>query len=211
MTVIRHWFAALQETLDDLILRYPNAAPEERRSIQEQWTMLKMTSDELVEHWLQLEDKLSLFRDLMEHGAFPPGPGLQLEPFQKGQGYFKLQMFAQAARHLEEAVGLYPDLLSARLFLAMSRMHLKEWGEAQRHFRLISALAEEPKLKAIAYNALGCIQAVFAQLDQARDFFQKAIEADPNFIEPRRNLERCRSGGGDLELHFGCAELHAMV
>ncbi|WP_276351549.1 hypothetical protein [Cohnella caldifontis] len=211
MSVIRQWFSALHESLDELILRYPGADEAERGRMLEQWTALKAMSDDLVEQWLQLEDKLSLFRELQEEGAAPPPAELLLGTFQKGQGYFKLHMFDQAARHLEETVRTYPDLLSARLYLAMSRMHLKEWNEAQRHFRLIAALADEPKLKAIALNALGCIQAVFAQLDQARQLFRQAIEADPTFGEARRNLDRCRSGGGDLELQFGSAELHATV
>lgn len=152
-----------------------------------------------------------MFHDMLQQGPAGHPPELQLEPFQKGQGYFKLCMFAQAAEQLEHTVRNYPDLLSARLYLAMSRMHLKEWGEAQRHFGLIAALAEDSKLQAIAYNALGCIQAVFAQMDQARRFFRKAMEADPSFSDPRRNLERCLKGGDELELQFGSAELQAMV
>ncbi len=211
MSVIRQWFAALHGTLDELIFRYPNASGEERAELEAQWKMLKALSDEVVEHWLQYEDKLSFFMDMAQQGAVHHPPELQLESFQRGQGYFKLHMFAQAAEHLEKTVGLYPDMLSARLYLAMSKMHLKEWGEAQRHFRLIAALAEDAKLRAIAYNALGCIQAVFAQIDQARQFFRKALEADPSFNDPRENLKRCQKGGEELELHFGSAELQAMV
>ncbi|MBW5446600.1 hypothetical protein GE107_11065 [Cohnella sp. CFH 77786] len=211
MSIIRHWFATLHETLDDLIIRYPNAADEERGRLLEQWNGLKALSDDIVENWLQFEDKLAAFREMEQHGAFAPQTELLLGAFQKGQGYFKLQMFVQAAAQLEETVKSYPDMLTARLYLAMTRMHLKEWGEAQRHFRLIAALADEPKLRAIAYNALGCIQAVFAQLEQAQQFFRKAIEADPSFADPRRNLESCRKGGGELHLQFGSAELQAMV
>lgn len=211
MSVIRQWFAALHSTLDELIFRYPNASGEERTELEAQWKWLKALSDEVVEHWLHYEDKLSLFMDMAQQGAVPGPPELQLEDFQKGQGYFKLHMFAQAAKHLEKTVRHYPDMLSARLYLAMSRMHLKEWGEAQRHFRLIAALAEDAKLQAVAYNALGCIQAVFAHIDQAKQFFRKALEADPSFDDARENLKRCRKGGEELELHFGSADLQAMV
>jgi tetratricopeptide (TPR) repeat protein len=211
MSVIRQWFAAVHETLDELILRYPNSSEADRACWSEQWNALKSMSDEVVEQWLLLEDKLSLCRDLQEQGEATPPAELLLDTFQKGQGYFKLHMFAQAAIHLEETVRSYPDLLSARLYLGMTRMHLKEWTEAQRHFRLIAALADEAKLKAAALNALGCIQAVFAQFDLARRLFREAIETDPSFREARRNLERCASGGGELELQFGSAELHAIV
>lgn len=210
MSIIRQWFASLHETLDDLILRYPNAALEERGRLQEQWNVLKMVSDDIIEQWLQLEDKLAVFREMEQQGVIGQ-PETLLGPLQKGQGYFKLHMFAHAAEQLEETVQNYPDMLSARLLLAMSRMHLKEWNEAQRHFRLIAALANEAKLQAIAYNALGCIQAVFAQLDQARQLFRKAMETDPSFPDPRANLENCHLAGNQLELQFGSAELQAMV
>ncbi|TJY44313.1 hypothetical protein E5161_02700 [Cohnella pontilimi] len=211
MSVIRQWFAALHETLDQLILRFPDAGAEERGRLQEQWEMLKSFSDDVIENWLQLEDKMSLFREIQQEGAILQEPEELLGPFQKGQGYFKLHMFAQAAEQLEDMVGQFPDMLAARLYLAMSRMHLEQWSEAQRHFRLIAALADEAKLQAIAYNALGCIQAVFAHLDQAQQLFRKAMEADPSFREPRQNLECCRRGGEELQLHFGSPELQAMV
>jgi tetratricopeptide (TPR) repeat protein len=211
MSVIRQWFAVLHETLDQLILHYPEASGKERVRLQEQWDMLKIFSDDMIENWLQLEEKMSLFRELQQEGVILEEPEQLLGPFQKGQGYFKLQMFVQAAEQLEDTVRQFPDMLAARLYLAMSLMHLKQWSEAQRHFRLIAALTDEAKLQAIAYNALGCIQAVFAHLDHAQQLFHKAMEADPSFREPRQNLECCRRGGGELQLQFGSAELQAMV
>lgn len=215
--MIRQWFATMHELLDELIIRYPHATDEEKNRLQEQWNMLKSLSDDMIESWLQFEDRMAFFRDLQQQ---PEGkqqavhdPQALLNPFVKGQGYFKLHMFPQASQQLEEAISLYPDFLGARLFLAMSRMHMKEWREAQRHFQLIAAVAEESKLRAIAYNALGCIQAVYAHLDQAQSYFRKAIDADPSFADPRRNLESCRQGLGQqhLQLQFGSAELQAIV
>jgi tetratricopeptide (TPR) repeat protein len=173
MSIVRQWFASLHETLDDLILRYPEATGEERGRMQEQWNKLKSLSDETVESWLQFEDKLALFREIEQQGAIVQKPEILLGPFLKGQGYFKLHMFSQAAEQLEDTVRTYPDMLAARLYLAMSRMHLKEWDEAQRHFRLVAALTDESKLAAIAYNALGCIQAVFAHLDGGRSILRR--------------------------------------
>jgi tetratricopeptide (TPR) repeat protein len=211
MSVIRQWFAALHDTLDQLILRYPEAGADERARLQEQWDLLKSFSDDIVENWLLLEEKMSLFREVKQEEAIIEEPEMLQGPFQKGQGYFKLQMFPQAAEQLEETLRVDPDLLPARLYLAMCRMHLKQWADAQRHFRLIAATAEDGKLQAIAYNALGCIQAVFSHLEHARQLFRKAMEADPTLKEPRHNLERCRQGGAELELQFGSAELQAMV
>lgn len=210
--MIRQWFSAIHEALDDLIRRYPQAGEEEKYRIQEQWNVIKSLSDEWIEHWLSLEDKLALFRDLEQGGGSASGqPAKLLGPFDKGQGYFKLQMFEHASQCFEETLRLFPDLLAARLFLAMARMHLGEFGEAQRHFQLIAALSEEPKLKAIAYNALGCIQAVGAHLEQAQSYFRQALEADPSFADPKMNLESCRQGTGQLRLRFGSTELQALI
>jgi tetratricopeptide (TPR) repeat protein len=209
--MIREWFSAMHETLDDLIRQYPKASGDERQQLQQQWEVLKSLSDDMIEAWLQFEDKMALFRDIQQHGAMVCDPDPMFGPFVKGQGYFKLQMFAQAAQQLEEAVSQHPDMMSARLFLAMSRMHLRQWNDAQRHFQLIAALADEAKLRAISYNALGCIQAVFAHLEQAQSYFRKALEADPSFADPKRNLESCQQGKGELQLQFGSAELQTAV
>lgn len=210
--MIRQWFATMNEMLDDLISRYPQASGEELTRLLEQWNMLKSLSDDIIESWLQFEDKMALFRDLQQDAPIiTEEPHQFLDPFIKGQGYFKLQMFAKATEKLEESISLCPDFIGARLFLAMSLMHLKEWNEAQRHFQLIAAMTDESKFQAIAYNALGCIQAVHAHLEKAKSYFRKALEADPSFKDPQWNLESCRQGRAQLQLQFGSAELQTMV
>lgn len=211
VSIVQQWFASLHDKLDELIRHYPIATSAEKSRMREQWNMLKGASDEMVENWLRLEDKLAMFQEMDQQGGIAEQAEELLAPFHKGQGYFKLQMYRQAAEQLEETVRAYPDMLSARLVLAMSYMHLKEWMEAHRHFRLIAALAEDAKLQAISYNALGCIQAVYANLEQAQRFFRKALEADPTFRDPQLNLDCCSKGGGELLLQFGSSELLAMV
>ncbi|MFC5467730.1 hypothetical protein ACFPPD_03300 [Cohnella suwonensis] len=210
--MIRQWFATMNEVLDDLIIRYPQATGEEKNELQRQWDMLKSLSDDIIESWLQFEDKMGFFRELRQQQSEPqPEPHKLLEPYVKGQGYFKLHMFEHASDQLEQAVALYPDLVCARMFLAMSRMHLKHWSEAQRHFQLVAAISEESRLRAIAYNALGCIQAINAHLEQAQLYFRKALEADPAFADPKTNLESVLRGKGQIQLQFGSAELQTLV
>ncbi|WP_239614223.1 hypothetical protein [Cohnella mopanensis] len=210
--MIRQWFATMNDVLDDLILRYPHATGNEKNDLQQQLDMLKTLSDDIIESWLQFEDKMGLFRDLQQQSSsIAPEPHKFLASFVKGQGYFKLHMFKHASDQLEDAVTSYPDFVCARLFLAMSRMHLKQWNEAQRHFQLIAAIADESRLQAIAYNALGCIQAIYAHLDQAQSYFIKALETDPAFLDPKMNLESVQQGNGQLQLQFGSAELQTLV
>lgn len=125
----------------------------------------------------------------------------------KGQGYFKLFMFREASNHFEEAVRLAPDDNRARLFLGMTYMHMQEWNEAQRHFTLLVEVTEHPKWKALCLNALGCIQAVRMNLEQATRYFEKAHEADPNFTDPLSNMKSCEKHDGHLSLYFGSGQL----
>ncbi len=210
--MIQQWFETMNDVLDDLILRYPQASAEEKVACRQQWDMLKTLSDDIIELWLQFEDKMGCFRDLQQQPHLVvQGPQRLLGSFVKGQGYFKLQMFKQASDQLEQAIADYPDFLCARLFLAMSLMHLKSWSEAQRHFQLIAAMTEEKRLQAIAYNALGCIQAVYAHLDKARTYFHQALEADPEFADPKLNLQSVSQGNTQIQLQFGSAELQSLV
>jgi tetratricopeptide (TPR) repeat protein len=210
-TMIRQCFATMNEVLDELILHYSQASNDQKSDFRQQWDMLKSLSDDIIELWLQFEDKMGHFRDLQQASAAAPEPCMSHDAFSKGHGYFRLQMFDQASAHLEEVLAAYPDFLCGRLFLAMSLMHLSRWGEAQRHFQLIAAMADESRVQAIAFNALGCIQAVYAHLDKAQAYFAKALDADPGFGDARHNLESVCQGHEQIQLHFGSAELNALV
>ena len=120
-----------------------------------------------------------------------------------GRGYYELAMYREAAASFQRAVALHPESLAARMFLAMSHMHLREWEEAESHFQFIVRTAPHPKLKALGLNALGCIHAVTANLEQAVRYFRQACEADPGFTGAARNLAYCRANAGPLTLYFG--------
>ncbi|MFB9329617.1 tetratricopeptide repeat protein [Paenibacillus aurantiacus] len=134
-------------------------------------------------------------------------PSLETSLMVKGQGYFKLFMFKEAADHFEQAVYAAPENNMARLFLAMTYMHLQQWQEAQRHFQLLVELTDHPKWQALGYNALGCIQAVRMNLEQAERYFLKAHETDPAFTDPLSNLKSCQQQNGHLSLYFGSGQL----
>ncbi|MCM3627494.1 hypothetical protein M3194_08955 [Paenibacillus glycanilyticus] len=125
----------------------------------------------------------------------------------KGQGYYKLFMFSDAAIHFQSAVSYLPECNLARLYLAMTHMHLQNWSEAQRHFQLLVSLTDYPKWRALGYNALGCIQAIYMNLEQAERFFLKAYETCPSFKDPLNNLKCCKETPQQLSLFFGSTEL----
>jgi len=128
----------------------------------------------------------------------------------RGQGYFKLYMFPEAANAFLHAMEQSPDCNLARLFLAMTYMHMQEWQEAQRHFQLLVALTDHPTWQALGLNALGCIQAIRQNLEQAEVYFQRAYDADPTFEETLSNLHACKTRDGQLSLYFGSAKLSCL-
>lgn len=127
-----------------------------------------------------------------------------------GQGYFDLTMYKEAAAAFDRTIRLCPESITARIYLAMSYMHLQDWDEAQQHFQFAVKLTGHPKLKALGLNALGCIQAIKANMDQAECYFRQAYEADPTFLGAARNLTNCKANAGTISLYFGSAELSCM-
>lgn len=109
---------------------------------------------------------------------------LSLASFSKGQGYYKLSMYKQAVEELERVVETQPDDLLARMYLAMAYFHSEEYTEAYRHFQIVVPLTDDLKMKAVSYNAMGCIQAERQNLDKALELFRLAHSADPASIEP---------------------------
>ncbi len=107
-----------------------------------------------------------------------------LASFSKGQGFYKLSMYKQAVEELERVVETQPDDLLARMYLAMAYFHSEEFAEAYRHFQIVVPLTDDLKMKAISYNAMGCIQAERQNLDKALELFRLAHSADPASIEP---------------------------
>ncbi|MBD2845125.1 hypothetical protein IDH44_07970 [Paenibacillus sp. IB182496] len=218
--MFQHLFSSMHALLDELIQTYPDPLRCEEQS--RELEALKSISDDVMEQWLAFEEKLGQFQTKLQENAdttendtgseialLPPEiDGAAESLLTKGQGYYKLFMFQQAASLFEQAVGRAPDHNLARIFLAMTHMHLKSWNEAQRHFQFLVGVADQPKWRALAWNALGCIQAIRCNMERAEQYFIQAHEADPSFAEPLSNLDACRqTGGTELSLYFGSAQL----
>lgn len=232
--MFQHMFSSMNDMLDQIIEQYNGAGEQEKKLYELQMKELKGVSDTFIEQWLEFEEKFTDFKDqqnvlaeaavnakevkkqpLMVHAASVSTCNISdLEItdelaaiISKGQGYYKLFMFAQAAAQFQMAVNEAPECNLARLFLGMTYMHLQNWNEAQRHFQLLIALTDFPKWLAMGYNALGCIQAVYTNLAQAEKLFIKAHEIYPSFKDPVSNLKSCQETPKHLSLYFGSTEL----
>jgi tetratricopeptide (TPR) repeat protein len=187
-------FMTMNELLAEISARYGAATGQEKVNLDDQLDMLKRMSDQYMEQWFEFEEKLAEFYTVNNQALAAPlkkveetsekqlvryGPG-----FEKAQGYYKLYMFDHAVRVLEGLVKQQPDDLLARIYLAMGYLRLGEDGDAYPHFQLILPLTENNQLKAISYNAMGCIQLKRKNMEKAMEYFNLAYNTDPDCILP---------------------------
>jgi tetratricopeptide (TPR) repeat protein len=200
--VFKQLFATMNDVLDEIIRQYPAAQGAKKKELEEQVHVLKNMSDSCIEQWLNFEEKMEQWTEhssgtdiagpiikqpsITEPSASAPLP--MSNAFVRGQGYYQLFMYDQAIQEFEAAVEAQPDFLLARLYLALGHMRKGDYVEAYRQFQLLISLTENKKVKAISFNAMGCIQAKNRNVEKAQEYFQMAYKADPSFLEPLMNM-----------------------
>ncbi len=195
--MFKHLFSTMNEVLDEIVKHYPLVKGDQKAALEDQLHVLKAMSDECIEAWLLFEEKLGKFygsasistntlhKELLELEI----EGKQTKEFLHGQGYYKLFMYDQAINEFEALVMKQPDFLLARIYLAMGHLRKGDYGEAYRHFQFLLPLTENTKMKAISYNAMGCIQVQSQNMEKAFEYFQKAYHTDPSCMEPLIRLD----------------------
>lgn len=203
--MFKHMFAVMNEILDEIIREYPSASDGRRQKLAEQLEVLKGMSDSFIEEWLGFEEKLTKAKQWKSEldNSLPLLSDIDDEHMAKGQGYFQLMMYDDAIREFEQVVADFPDALPARLLLAISHLQNRNHSEAYRHFQFLLPLTEDGKIKAVTYNAMGCIQAVQANVEKACELFRLAYESDPSMQEPIVNMAVCLNNSGSLQLGAG--------
>lgn len=188
-------FDMMNEALDELIRHYPAATGAQKQMMSEQLDVLRGMSDTCIEEWLSFEEKMSKIKTMQ--GAFEfdeyAVSAVMNEWMSRGLGYFKLFMFPEAISQFEQVLEKYPEALEARLYLALSYLQNQDFHEAYQHFRFLLPLAEDDKIKAVSYNAMGCIQAANENLEKACELFRLAHEADPSLEDPIINMAVCKN------------------
>ncbi|MDF2660174.1 MAG: hypothetical protein K0Q94_2965 [Paenibacillus sp.] len=206
--MLKQLFASMHDALDDVIKHFPTADAKGKQDLHNKLDVLKAMSDSFIEEWLQFEEKMARFLETLpkssgwavagSSGASPalPEGSDASEAFKRGQGYFQLLMYDNAVREFESVVQGHPEFILGRLYLAMGHMRKGNDAEAYRHFRFITSLTEHDQMKAVSYNAMGCIHAKNANIEQAQHFFKLAYMADPSSVEPMINMGICMSHHG---------------
>jgi tetratricopeptide (TPR) repeat protein len=192
MPVFKHLFSTMNEMIDQIAEQYPTATGAKKAELDEQLQVLKAMSDEFIESWLLFEEKMGnivapngdpskwLHNNLLDLGV----PAGQSEQFARGQGYYKLLMYDRAIAEFEQLVRREPEFLLARIYLAMAYLRNGETADAYRHFQFLLPLTENDKIKAISYNAMGCIQMQNQNIQTACHYFKKAFDSSPECVEP---------------------------
>lgn len=213
--MLQHVFATMNELLDKVIQQYAHVEGEQKKKLEHQLSLLCSMSDHIMEEWLCFDERLSLIKPRNNKGKIKRGPQPCTikaakqsvpdngDPYQRGQGYYCLMMYKDATKHLEQAIQVQPKNIGVRTYLAMSYLHLGNCREAGRHFQFIIPLTNSNSMKAIAYNALGCIYVKQNQFGKAQAYFQKAHKLDPTFPGPIMNLKVCQSKSGQLAFGGG--------
>jgi tetratricopeptide (TPR) repeat protein len=219
-------FATMNDVLDQIMEEYPKASSHKKLELDQELNVLKEMSDAFIEEWLLFEEKMGKHTE--KYQAALPKEEL-VDPlqskikvnhttaeevlekpkmihsmaFEKAQGYFNLYMFKEAIIEFEKLVKTHPDFILARLYLALGYLIIGQLSEAARHFQFIIPVADQEKVKAIAFNAMGCIQYKLGHSEKASEYFEKAYESDPSLSEPIHNLEVLKNNNGSLELGLG--------
>ncbi len=200
--MFEHMFAEMNQMLEEIAQQYPHAQGKQKEDLGNKWKILKQMSDGIIEEWLSFEEKMGDIRK--KCAGFDSAESLQLSeldggPFMKGQGYFSLQMYEQAAGQFREATIRHPESPLPLLFLAVCFVHLGETPQAVSCFNLILSQSGNNKLRSICYNALGCIAAMEKRFEKARELFLSAYRLDPTLPEPLANLEACMTNQGAFQ------------
>ncbi|HJV46400.1 MAG TPA: hypothetical protein VJ824_11835 [Bacillota bacterium] len=113
--------------------------------------------------------------------------GDAVHSFRRGQGYYSLLMYGQAAEQFHKVVEQEPDLDIARMFLGFSQMFAGDLPEAAKQFHLISQTSDHKLIMSTSLNAEGCIWAVQGRYEQALHLFEKSWEIYPRLKDPLFN------------------------
>ncbi|MFT9370243.1 tetratricopeptide repeat protein [Paenibacillus polymyxa] len=200
--MFQHVFAEMNSMLDDIVKHYPSAQGPRRQELLQHWSLLRRMSDGIMDEWLAFEEKMVCLRaagfsaeaDMSDAEL----PEKELPAFDRGQGYYRLLMYPEAIQQFEQVLEHFPDSWQSRIYMGMAHFQLDDPVEAISQFQKVLHLTEQPGLKAVIYNALGCLMAKQADVKEAQKYFALAHQFDPTLSEPLHNMQACLSGAEKL-------------
>ncbi|HTV64501.1 MAG TPA: tetratricopeptide repeat protein [Bryocella sp.] len=117
-----------------------------------------------------------------------------------GTALLKSARVEEAIPHFRAAVALYPADPNSNLNIGTYEQMHGNLPAAIERYKAAAGYARNPKTKARAYNNLGYAYKGIGDLTNARDSFQHAVEADPNYSGAWISLGVVAQRMGDLPL-----------
>lgn len=105
-----------------------------------------------------------------------------------GISYIKLRKYELAEKELEMVLEKLPDNFLARYHLAVAYYYNNREKEGLVECQKALELATEPSDSSLATNTMGVIYGFMGEIDKEIEYYQKAIELMPDFVEPYMNL-----------------------
>ncbi|MGD8189244.1 tetratricopeptide repeat protein [Brevibacillus ginsengisoli] len=222
------YFSSLLNQIDRIERDWETADGNRRMMLAGELREHRQISDQIVDQWIQYEEKLShlikkvkqstikAFEEeqimqshsqLFTQAPTTPSKWTKQEEaeetyqhlFRKGEGFYHLRLFEDAKSHFADLIQHYPDWEHGRLYYAYSLLFSGDTEAGIKEFRLLSRSASSPKVATISYNAIGSILAQTQQYLEASQAFQEALEIAPDHPESLYNLALCYLHTGDAQ------------
>lgn len=134
------------------------------------------------------DEKISRFRQ-----ALRLKPDYSQALLQLGKAYYRDQQYDQAVSVLERVPLTDPLAREANFFLGLSAYYQRDYDRAEAAFKFVASRLPLTEV----YNNLGVVQSRLSK-NGGLEYFQKAVDTDPNDPDYRFNLGVELYRGGDL-------------
>lgn len=207
---IDDWFQSLTQRIRAIEHEWPKATDSRKQELLSKLWELRHASDQVVDLWLQYEEKLSNAMKQItgeqeraekeQRAAKGKLPSLPFsaetnaageesgELYRKGEGFYHLRLYEEARGYFRELVAKSPDWETGRLYYAYSLLFCDDKQAALREFRLLSKSALSPGVSAISCNAIGCMLAEEGKWLEARQAFCESLGHHPTQAQAMYNL-----------------------
>jgi putative PEP-CTERM system TPR-repeat lipoprotein len=141
-------------------------------------------------------------KGMLEEGIHELERATELDPklvdahLKKGIYYLSTGNLKEAETDLKTAVQVAPDVLNTRLVLFSYYLRLKNYDKA---FAVMKEGLNRTKGDAILYNNMAAIMFAQKKTGEGLNYFQKAKEADPAFLETYFNAAKYYAASGEQE------------
>lgn len=201
--LLSQYFASLKDRLENIEEVLPQTTEEQKIELYKEVLAFRQLSDQVVEDWLQFEEKLAMVQRMFEmepeagQDSLPlPQPKEKNEillprhltlQFLQGKGYFELSMYDEAVKSFSHIIHQEPDVELARLYLAFGFLMSRRLEVAFRQFQLLAETTSYPIFASVAYNEMGVIAVLEGRPDQGLIWFKRALDIYPKLTEARFN------------------------